>query len=71
MSLEEFGVTDDLRQGEHHLVHDLASLSGRPAIDEQLLAEGVCSYLSGAARCPGRVDGRTESGSGCPARVFA
>ena len=66
MSLEEFGVTDDLRQGEHHLVNDLTSLSERPAADEQLLAEGVRSYLSMPLMAQGELMGALNLGAGVP-----
>jgi PAS domain S-box-containing protein len=46
LSLEEFGVSEELKKGRIYVVDDIMSLSRRSEVDERLLSEGVRSYVN-------------------------
>lgn len=64
--LENYGVPAELRQGQHHLVNDLLALKDRTATHEQLLREGMRSFLTMPLVAQGELMGALNLGSASP-----
>ncbi|RMF85522.1 MAG: GAF domain-containing protein, partial [Nitrospinota bacterium] len=46
LPMQEYGVEEDLRQGEVKLVPDIQTLASPPLVDQVLLTEGIRSYVT-------------------------
>jgi PAS domain S-box-containing protein len=66
MPLRAHGLTDDLPTGRPHLVEDIRTQTERSAGLEQLLAEGIRSYLSVPLLSEGQLLGALELGAQDP-----
>ena len=66
LSLEEVGVTDEMRRGEVHLVHDAAPCDAPPPLELALRAEGIRAYMRVPLVVRGELIGSVNLGADTP-----